>query len=454
VNAVRPSAVPTTATAIAERVRAGDLTAVDATSAALRRIGARDGAVRAFRVVRSAAALAEAAAVDARSDRYSLPLAGVPVAIKDNVSVSGERILDGVSEACGAGLPISETDHPVVKRLRAAGAVVVGLTRVPEACLWGETSDRDGVTANPARPGRTAGGSSGGSAAAVAAGMVPLAHGNDGLGSLRGPGAACGLVSIKPGRGVVPARLGPSDWFGMAENGPLTTTVTDTALGLSVLAGRPELAVVSDGAGLRVALGLNRPMLTTVTAAPMAASARAAAAQLAAFGHPVAQVRVPYPADPSILVLRWFGAAAVDVDDLIARGADPRLLQPRTRRHAALGRAALARGLLRPAPVARLASEFERFFAGSGVPGGAGFDVLITPTLARAPMRARRYARLPWAVSAIGSSAYAPFPPLWNLLGWPAMTVPFRGEGVQLVARPGGESDLLALAAKLESANS
>ncbi|RDB45049.1 amidase, partial [Tsukamurella tyrosinosolvens] len=110
----------------------------------------------------------------------------------------------------------------------------------------------------------------------------------------------------------------------------------------------------------------------------------------------------------------------------------------------ALGRAVARRGLVRPADAARLESTLERFFAAEGV------DVLVTPALARRPAPARPYAELPWAASAIPSLAYAPFPPLWNLVGWPAMTVPFLGEGVQLVARPGGEADLLALAAKIE----
>ncbi|MBS4104972.1 amidase family protein, partial [Tsukamurella paurometabola] len=102
-----------TAAATAERVRSGRLTAVDATRQALARIG--DDAVHGWRVLRPEQALEEAAAVDARPDRYALPLAGVPIAIKDNVAVSGYRMLDGVSEACGAGLPVEQADHPVVK---------------------------------------------------------------------------------------------------------------------------------------------------------------------------------------------------------------------------------------------------------------------------------------------------------------------------------------------------
>ncbi len=430
------------AAATADRVRSGGLTAVDATRQALARIG--DDAVHGWRVLRPEEALAEAAAIDAREDRAALPLAGVPIAIKDNVAVAGYRVLDGVSEACGAGLPVEVTDHVVVQRLRAAGAVVVGLTRVPELCLWAMTDDARAAVDNPHRPGRTPGGSSGGSSAVVAAGHVPLAHGNDGLGSLRGPAACTGIVTIKPGRGVVPADLGPTNWFGMSENGPMTRTVEDAALGLAVLAGRPEFATIADGDGLRVGLGLNRPSPVTVTSRAIVRAVRGAAGRLAERGHVVRDVKVPYPASPLPLLARWFAAAATDVDDIVAQGADPALLQPRTRRHAAIGRVVARRGLVRPADAARVESALERFFAAEDI------DVLVTPTLARRPAPARRYAQLPWAASAIPSLAYAPHPSLWNLVGWPAMTVPFQGEGVQLIARPGGEADLLALAAKIE----
>jgi amidase len=150
-------------------------------------------------------------------------------------------------------------DHEVVRRLRAAGAVVVGLTRVPELCVFGATDSKFGLTRNPWNRSRTPGGSSGGSAAAVAAGMVAVAHGNDGMGSIRIPAACCGLVGFKPGRGVVPSELGDGSWFDMAENGPLATSVDDCALLLSVMAGRPDLATVTDPGRVRVAVSTEAP---------------------------------------------------------------------------------------------------------------------------------------------------------------------------------------------------
>jgi amidase len=188
----------------------------------LDRIGEADPSLGAFHLVRAQTALAEAAAVDARPDRPGLALAGVPVAVKDNIAVTGEPMRVG-SRASSAGL--QTRDHPVVARLRAAGAVVVGVTRMPELAIWAFT---DGGSGWPVTPG-TCGGSSGGSAAAVAA-AVPLAHGNDGLGSIRVPAAACGLVGLKPGFGLVPAELGGDNWSSMGENGPIATTVADAAL--------------------------------------------------------------------------------------------------------------------------------------------------------------------------------------------------------------------------------
>lgn len=236
-------------------------------------IAERDGHVGAFRVVLAERALAEARALQERADLSGLPLAGVPIAIKDNVPIRGEASRNG--SAATPDAPADE-DHPVVARLRAAGAVVVGITNVPELCLAGFSDSVYGVTRNPWDLGRTPGGSSGGSAAAVAAGMVPLAHGNDGLGSLRIPAACCGLVSIKPGHGVVPPP--EHDWYGMSENGPLATTVADLALALAVMADDMSLATPGESEALGVdsaiddypgGLTLSEPLRLRIAVAPM-----------------------------------------------------------------------------------------------------------------------------------------------------------------------------------------
>src|SRR4051795_13754051 len=257
-GAVRaPAVVGLPATEIAERVRSGELRAEDVVRAHLDHIADVDARIGAFRVVRRQAALAEAAAVDGSSRRGAFPLAGVPVAIKDNIAVAGEVCTDG---SLAAPDEPARADHPVVARLRAAGAVVVGITRVPELCLYGATDGPHAVSRNPWDTARTPGGSSGGSAAAVAAGCVPIAHGNDGMGSLRIPAAACGLVSLKPGRGVVPARIGADSWSDMAENGALATTVADLAVAHAVLAGEEPAVPADPGRPLRIAVSTRSPV--------------------------------------------------------------------------------------------------------------------------------------------------------------------------------------------------
>src|SRR5262245_43453856 len=204
--------VGATAKQIARAVRRGDTSATAVVADHLDHIRETDEILRAFRVIRAGEAIAEAEKVDEQPDLGNLPLAGVPIAAKENTAVAGLPMWNG---SAAARAPVAETDHEVVRRLRGAGAVVVGVTRMPELGLWGTTDDDTAVTRNPWRTDRTPGGSSGGSAAAVSAGLVPIAHANDGLGSVRIPAACCGLVGIKPGRGAVPPQPGAHDWFGL-----------------------------------------------------------------------------------------------------------------------------------------------------------------------------------------------------------------------------------------------
>src|SRR3954453_10596594 len=141
-----PRLVGPPATEIAAKVRSGEWSAIDVVRAHLAHIDAVDARIGAFRVVRREAALAEAAAVDAATGRAALPLAGVPVAVKDNVAVAGEVCTDG-SPACTSGP--EPRDHPVVARLRKAGAVIVGIARAPELCLYAATDGPGAVSRNP-----------------------------------------------------------------------------------------------------------------------------------------------------------------------------------------------------------------------------------------------------------------------------------------------------------------
>ncbi|MGW0188783.1 amidase [Streptomyces sp. NPDC003362] len=430
-----------TAVEIAAAVREKQVTPREVVAEHLARIERLDGRIGAFRTVRAQAALREADEVADRGDLAELPLAGVPVAVKDNLAVRGES--SRVGSAATPDAP-AERDHVTVARLRAAGAVVVGLTNVPELCVFGTTEGVHGTSRNPWDTSRTAGGSSGGSAAAVAAGMVPIALGNDGMGSLRIPAANCGLVTIKPGHGVVPAGISDGDWFGMSENGPLATTVADARLMLSVLADGDPGTVREDAPGTRrIALSLRSPLAGVTLSKPYTSAAREAAEVLMKAGHVVRRADPPYPLSLSLTSLaHWTAGTSVD-----ARGLDPRLLTRRTRVHAAVGRRFVGR-VRAGAGREELRRRLEPFFA--------EYDVLLTPALARRSPRSAPWHERGWLRNVAANSAYSPMTPPWNLTGWPAMAVPLgklpsgAPSAVQLVGRPGSEAELLELAGQLE----
>ncbi len=424
---------------IADRVRSGMSSPVEAVESALAVIAERDPKIRAFASVLAEQARADALALTHRADLSSLPLAGVPVAIKDDIPVAGQPMREG-SRATSAEPKAS--DHSVVARLRAAGAVVVGLTALPELAVWGTTDAPGVITRNPWNLSRTCGGSSGGSAAAVAAGMVPIAHGTDGLGSIRIPAANCGVFGIKPGRGVVPSELGATSWFGMAENGPLATTVADAALMLSVLADRPELAQLAEPAPLRIAVAPGSPTHLSVVDPHWRAATERAGTELAGSGHRVESAKLPYPVNLLPVLARWTAGTAADAEEL-----DFRQLQRRTRRHVAVGRG--LRRVVRSQQVVRLEQTMFAFFA--------DYDVVITPTLAQPPLAAAAWSERSWTSNIVANVRYAPFTALWNLVGWPAASVPVGTHpqsgtplAVQIAAPPGGEARILALAAHIE----
>ncbi|MFF3483129.1 amidase [Streptomyces sp. NPDC002701] len=428
-----------TAAEIAAAVRDKRVTPREVVAEHLARIELLDVRVGAFRHLRTAAALAEADEVAARADLAGLPLAGVPVAVKDNLAVRGESTRNG--SAASPETP-AEEDHVTVARLRAAGAVVVGLTNVPELCVFGTTEGVHGTARNPWDTTRTAGGSSGGSAAAVAAGMVPLALGNDGMGSLRIPAANCGLIGLKPGHGTIPAGIGHGDWFGMSENGPLATTAEDARLMFSVLAATDVVRAQSPAA-LSVAVSVRSPLAGVTVARPYADAAREAAGVLAGAGHRVRRADPPYPVWLGTTSLaHWTAGTSVDAEEL-----DPRRLARRTRVHARVGRHfvdSVRTGVRRQQLRELLTPFFDEH------------DVLLTPTLARRGPAAAEWHKRGWLRNVLVNTAYSPLTPPWNLTGWPAISVPFGmlpsgvPGAVQLVGRPGSETVLLQLAEQLE----
>ncbi len=443
-----PSWPGRTAAEIAAAVREGETSAREVVAQHLARIDRDDPRVGAFRTVRAERALAEADELAARPDLVRLPLAGVPVAVKDNLAVAGESTRIG--SAATPDTPAA-ADHPAVRRLRDAGAIVVGLTNVPELCVFGTGDSVYGIPRSPWDPARSAGGSSGGSAAAVAAAMAPIALGNDGMGSLRIPAAQCGLVAVKPGFGVVPAGIGDGDWFGMAENGPMATTVEDARLMFRVLAGQDGQdgentdAVRPEPAGLRIAVSVRSPLPGVPVSKADADAARGTAALLTGAGFPVTRADPPYPAWLSTVVLAlWTAGTAVD-----AEGLDRRLLARRTRRHAALGRLLARTPLVTADHRTRLRERLAPFFA--------RYDVLVTPALARPGPLAEPWHERGWLANLASNTRFSPFTPPWNLAGWPALVLPATTRpgglpcAVQLVAPPGREHLLLDVAARLEA---
>jgi amidase len=433
-----------TAVQLAAAVRGGDVSPSEVLRAHLAQIDALEARVGAFVRRMDEKAVAEAAALDARPDLSGLVLAGVPVAVKDNVPVAGEPTRFGCTQM--PETPAAE-DHELVRRLREAGAVIVGLTRLPELGVWAAGEDAWGVARNPWDLDLTTGGSSAGSAAAVAAGMVPAAHGNDGLGSIRIPSACCGLFGLKPGLGVVPAGIGRTSWRGLAENGPIATTVGDAALLLSVMAARPELAETGEPERpLRVALSLEVPVPGVRVDPEMRRAARETADALAAAGHRVARADPPYSQRTANAVVAWFTASTADE----TKGLDERKLEPRQRRHAQVGRTLERLGRVRQKDRDRFKAQAAEFFS--------RFDVLVTPMMTHPPLAAAGWRGRSWAANVWAQSRWAPFCAPWNFAQYPGASVPAgtHSSGVpmaaQLVAAAGGEALLLQVARQLELA--
>jgi amidase len=275
--------------------------------------------------------------------------------------------------------------------------------------------------------------------------MVPVAHGADGLGSIRIPAASCGLVGIKPGSGVVPAHLGPNDWYGMAENGSLATTVADAALLLSVMADDAELATVSEpGRALRIGVSTKPPVPGVRPDIEHLRAVVRTVRLLEAAGHQVVRVDPPYPKNPLPVLARWFGGASFDAD-----GLDSSRLDAAVRFHVALGDQVRAHHLVKNTDRDNWRAQLAGYFA--------DLDLLVTPTLAAPPIEAARWGQRSWPRVFAANARYAPYSAPWNHAGYPAVSVPAGVHprigtplAVQLVAPDGGEKLLLGVAALLE----
>ncbi|HEU0102149.1 MAG TPA: amidase [Mycobacteriales bacterium] len=440
-------------------VRAGEVTALELVEHYAARIERLDGELGAFVTL-----TVDAAREQARRPLPAGPLAGVPTGIKDLNLTSG--VPTGFGSRAMQGFVPAVDDH-VVEKLRDAGLISLGKTATPEFGLPCYTETAVGPpTRNPWDLSLSAGGSSGGAGAAVAAGLLPVAQGSDGGGSLRIPGSVNGLVGLKVSRGRISRGPVNGDITGLAWDGPLGRTVRDAAAMLDVLAGPmpgdphwappPEqsfLSACSRPPG-RLRVGRTRtPVVEGAVVHPHVVEAYdAASGLLAELGHEVTDIDPPYGPElvPSFEVLWSVSAAGVPV----AAEREGELL-PLTRWLRERGRALSARQFT--AAVAAVQSATR-----AGIRATSAYDVLLLPTLAQPP------APIGW-FSAAGDGSdpaaefarmkqWTPFTALFNATGQPAVSLPLHLSpaglpiGVMLVGRPADEVTLLSLSAQLEAA--
>jgi amidase len=450
---------------LAARIRARSVSARETVEAAVGRIEEIDPQIGAFVELDAERAVAEADAIPRNDPR---PFAGVPIAVKANTAVAGmcmnfaSRFLSGHRPTHSAYL---------VRRLRDAGFVIVGTTNMSEFGILPTTEPRHtGPTRNPWDTTRTPGGSSGGSAAAVAAGLVPLAHANDGGGSLRIPAACCGLVGLKPSRGRVSRGPDLGDSF-LACDGVLSRTVAETALLLDLLGGyeagdatwapRPAepftLAMRRDPGKLRIAMSLSNAL--GVDADPENVHGLHEAADLLrGLGHEVVEDSPALPGYDSLhIFMQVFGpgvALGVDLGERLAgRAPDEDEIEPMSRILLEMARALPSTGYL--TAVAQL-----QLIARGTVAFFADYDLLLTPVLGPRPLpigELHGCGEQPLE-DLYRSGTFAPYTALFNVTGQPAISVPigFGEDGlptaVQFVGHPLGEETLLQVAAQIEAA--
>ena len=446
-----------------ERLDRGEVSSRELVERALRRIEETQPTLNAFRCMRAEAAIAEAEeAGRRRAAGETLPLLGAPVAIKDDLDLAGETTPFG----CSGTFARKDSDSEAVRRLKAAGAVIVGKTNTPELGQWPITEGPAfGATRNPWNLDHTPGGSSGGAAAAVAAGLVSAALGSDGLGSIRIPAAWTNLVGIKPQRGRISTWPDPEPFNGLTCIGPLARTVLDAALLLDAARGshpqdphRPPppaeaYAAVArradPGRRLRIALSFKPPYAPYPRHLEQAVRAQVErlAGALEAVGHEVSE------ADPSygVLGVGVLPRSIAGVHEWTVRVPDRALLDPRTREAARLGR-------LLSGPVLQAARALERPMRRQVGSIFRRFDVVLAPTAGEPPLPVGALEGLSGWETDKRMLAACPYTWPWNVVGWPAINVPsgFVGDrlpvGAQLLGPAGSEPVLIALAAQLEAA--
>ena len=442
----------------AEMIRAGELSSRELTETLLARIERLDPRLNAFRVVMAEEALAEADARDGAPEVARGPLHGVPVAIKDENDVAGQVTMYGGSSQ---STPAAE-DGVATARLRAAGAVIIGKTNMSEFGQWPFTETQTfGYTRNPWDPTRTTGGSSGGTAAAIASGMVGASLGGDGGGSIRIPSACCGLFGLKPQLGRVSFAPAPALWGGLGTIGPLARRVEDSALFYDVVRGaapgdrfQPPEPRMSFGEAARTEPGRLRIAISTKPTVRFVgldreqrAALESVAEKLRELGHEVGEADPEYPDTSAAFVPQYLGGVLTEAEMV----EHPERLERRTKQAAAVARLipkgafewAIRRGHAQGAEVNRF---FERW------------DLLLTPSIACQPRELGALDGVGFIGASLRAQPMIAYAAIWNVFGNPAASVPAGTSStglplaVQLVGAPNDEPTILQASAQLEQA--
>ena len=420
-------------------------------------IEARDPELNAFSVVLANEAREQARFLGIGQGDTRRPLFGVPVAIKEELDVAGCVTTFG---GRGNTTPAA-ADCEVVRRLRDAGAIVVGKTAMPEFGAFPYTeSVAHGHTRNPWRTSFSPGGSSGGSAVAVASGMVPVAMGGDGGGSIRIPSACCGLFGLKPQRGRVTSAPHAHLWWALGVTGALTRTVLDSAIVNDVIRGHlpvdrwqaGEVGSFTEAAGrepgrLRIGWSTKPPTKGIRPHADHVSAVRDTARLLSDLGHEVHEIDPHYPDTTAAFVPQFFAGIRSEAREV----EHYERLERRTRESYRLG------SWVTPKVIDAALRSTERVSAKANRVFDT-VDVLLTPTMAQRPPRLGILDRTGTVRASLRSLPAVSYAALWNVAGNPACSVPAGTGtdglpvGVQLVGPTDGEEVLFSLAAQLEQA--
>jgi len=458
-----------TVTELAAAIRNGELSPVEITDHYLERIDRLSDQVGAFYTVtheraRQEASAAEKIVADARPDERSAlpPLTGIPVPIKDLNMVAGVRMTFGSAIFADN---VADQDDYVVEALRAAGIVITGKTATPEFGLPCYTETRVGPPARtPWDLNRSAGGSSGGAAAAVASGLAPAAQGSDGGGSIRIPSSVCGLFGIKPTRGRISGGPLLPDLAGLSIDGPIARTVADAALLLDAMTGNrlgdmytlPPLPpgetflghAGRDPGRLRIGRSLQNAVEGAEVHPECVAAYEEASILLADLGHDVEDVAMPFGPDvvPMFETLWYAMATLAPIDP-----AQEEQLLPLTRY-------LRERGQQVRAPELIFAQAYLQAVTRGALETLNGYDAVLSPTLALPPVPVGYFDEVPPAENFERQKRFTPYTALYNVSGQPSVSLPLHWTpeglpiGVMLAGRMGEEGTLISLSAQLEAA--